>query len=88
MISDREPPSIKARTMHVENVPGRVLVGPKRVRSGYARIVSQKDGTGRIEKFDQAARTWSQAPESVTFSEVWSAPVAPLSLAADADGER
>lgn len=64
----------KAQLMHVDNLVGRVLVGPKKLRGFYARIVSQRDGSGRIEKFDFASRTWFQAPESVTFSEVWSAP--------------
>ena len=66
---------MKAQMMHVELSVGRVLVGPKKLRSCYARIVSQRDGTGRIEKFDLTTRTWFEAPESVTFSEVWSAPV-------------
>ncbi|HEU0290845.1 MAG TPA: hypothetical protein VFR39_08855 [Burkholderiales bacterium] len=65
---------MKAQLMHVDNVAGRVLVGPKKLRSCYARIVSLKDGSGRIEKFDLASRTWFEAPESITFSEVWSAP--------------
>jgi hypothetical protein len=58
-------------------VVGRVLIGPKKVRGGYARIVSQKDGSGGIESFDLATRTWLKAAESVTFSEVWSAPIVP-----------
>ena len=66
---------MKAQMMHVEITAGRVLVGPKKLRSCYARIVSQRDGTGRIEKFDIATRTWLQAPDSVTFSEVWGAPL-------------
>lgn len=74
---------MKAQMMHVENVPGRVLVGPKKLRSCYARIVSQKDGSGRIEEFDLASRTWSEAHESVTFSEVWSAPSVPTLQWAD-----
>ena len=67
--------SVKAQLMHVENVAGRVLVGPKKLRSCYARIISLKDGSGRIEKFDLVSRTWLEAPESITFSEVWSAPL-------------
>jgi len=66
--------NMKAQLMHVDNVAGRVLVGPKKLRSCYARIVSLKDGSGRIEKFDLASRTWFEAPETITFSEVWSAP--------------
>ena len=67
--------NVKAQLMHVDNVAGRVLVGPKKLRSCYARIVSLKDGSGRIEKFDLASKTWFEAPESITFSEVWSAPL-------------
>ena len=70
---------MKAQKMRVENLVGRVLVGPKKLRDGYARIVSQKDGSGRIEKLDVASGTWSEAHESVTFSEVWSAPSVPAS---------
>jgi hypothetical protein len=55
-----------------------VLVGPKKLRLGYARIVSTKDGSGRIESFDSVSRTWIPAPESITFSEVWSAPAASI----------
>jgi hypothetical protein len=56
---------------------GRVLIGPKKVRGGYARIVSGKDGCGCIESFNVASRTWSAAPESLTFDEVWSAALVP-----------
>ena len=52
-----------------------MLVGPKQLRDGYARIVSQKDGSGIIESYEVASGTWSQAPESVTFDMVWSAPL-------------
>ena len=62
------------------NVVARVLVGPKKVRGGFARIVAEKDGSGCIESFDPASRTWSVAPESVTFSEVWSAPPVSISV--------
>jgi len=65
---------MKPQMMHVENAVGRVLVGPKKLGNGYARIVSQRDGSGRIEKYDFASRTWCEAPGTVTFSEVWSAP--------------
>ena len=71
---------MKAEMMHVDNVAGRVLVGPKKLGNGYARIVSQKDGSGRIERFDFASRTWREAAESVTFSEVWSAPAVQSAL--------
>jgi hypothetical protein len=68
---------MKTEPMRVVNEPGRVMVGPKRLKDGYARIVSTRDGSGQIECFDSKSRTWYPAPESVTFSEVWSAPPAP-----------
>lgn len=55
-------------------VAGRVLLGPKKVHAGYARIVALKDGSGCIESFDPVSRTWAQAPQSQTFDEVWGAP--------------
>jgi hypothetical protein len=62
--------------MLVEKTVGRVVVGPKKLRQCYARIVSGRDGSGRIECFDPMSRTWIPAPESITFSEIWSAPAA------------
>lgn len=56
-------------------IAGRVLLGPKKVREGYARIVAHKDGSGCIESFDLISKTWSAAPESLTFNDVWRAPV-------------
>lgn len=76
---------MKAQTMRVENLPGRVLVGPKKLRNSYVRIVSQRDGSGRIERYDHASASWSPAPESVTFSEVWSAPSVSAMAWADID---
>jgi hypothetical protein len=59
-------------------VPVRVMLGPKKLGAGYARIVAQKDGSGCIESFDAASGTWAEAAQDVTFSDVWSAPaVAP-----------
>jgi hypothetical protein len=78
---------MKPRKMRVEPVVGRVLVGPKKLQNCYARIVSQKDGSGRIEEFDAASGTWSEAHESITFSEVWSAPSVPASPWAGFDRE-
>ncbi|MBI4195883.1 MAG: hypothetical protein HY526_12485 [Betaproteobacteria bacterium] len=63
-----------------ETGPGRVLVGPKVLGKGYARIVAQKDGSGRIERFDLVTRKWLPAPDSVTFADVWSAPPVPFGL--------
>ena len=79
---------MKALLMHVENAVGRVLIGPRKLRGCYARIVSQRDGSGRIEKFDFASRTWSEAPDSVTFSDVWSAPAVESLLWADIDRKK
>lgn len=76
---------MKAQTMRVDNLPGRVLVGPKKLRNSYVRIVSQRDGSGRIERYDHASGNWSPAPESVTFSEVWSAPSVSAMAWADID---
>lgn len=77
----------ETRLMHVDHIVGRVLVGPKKLRSCFARIISLKDGSGRIEKFDLVSRTWSEAPESVTFNEVWSAPPVPMLQLADIGGK-
>ena len=68
--------TVKAQMMRVLSGPGRVVVGPKRLRHCYARIVSLKDGSGGIEYYDPRSRTWMPAPESITFSEIWSAPAA------------
>jgi hypothetical protein len=70
---------VKKLIAKMERIAGRVVLGPKKVGNGYARIVSETDGCGRIESFDVDSRTWHPASEAVTFSEVWSAPaVAPL----------
>ena len=79
---------MKTKKMQVENGVGRVLVGPKKLRNCYARIVSQKDGSGRIERLDTASGTWFEAHESVTFSEVWSAPGVPASPWTDIERKR
>ena len=55
--------------------PGRVVLGPCKLRQGYYRIVSAKGGSGCIEQFDPRSRAWSPAPETVTFDDVWSAPL-------------
>lgn len=73
---------MKTRLMHVVNAPGRILIGPKKLPGCYARIVAQKDGSGRIESFNIESQTWIPAPESVTFSDVWSAPTVPLLMQA------
>ena len=63
--------------MRVASGPGRVVVGPKKLPGSYARIVSLKDGSGCIERYDPRSRTWTPAHESITFGEVWGAPLAP-----------
>jgi hypothetical protein len=63
-----------------EGKAGRVLVGPKKLGAGYARIVSERDGSGRIESFNLVSKKWLQAPDSVTFADVWSAPAVPFDL--------
>lgn len=79
---------MKVQLMHVESAVGRVLVGPKKVRSTYFRIVSLRDGSGCIERFDFASRAWIEAPDGVTFSEIWSAPSVPMiQLAGIIDGK-
>lgn len=57
-----------------EIVPGRIVLGPRKIGRSYARIVSQRDGSGRIEAYDTATRKW-MATEAISFSEVWAAPV-------------
>jgi len=63
-----------AKRMQVEKTAGRVLIGPKKLGRGYVRIVANRDGSGRIESFNSVSRIWVSAPESITFSDVWSAP--------------
>lgn len=68
--------SMAVRRMQVEKNAGRVLIGPKKLGQGYARIVANRDGSGRIESFDLVSRTWIPASDGITFSAVWSAPAA------------
>ena len=55
-------------------IAGKVVIGPKIVADGYYRIVSRRDRSGQIEKYDPQSRSWSLAPESVSFDQIWSAP--------------
>lgn len=64
---------MKTAVMGKVLVAGRVLLGPKQVSVGYARIVALKDGSGCIECYDQMTGAWSPAPPSLTFNEVWTA---------------
>lgn len=72
--ASRGSASMITRRMQVEKNVGRVLIGPKKISQGYARIVANRDGSGRIESFDPLSKMWVPAPESITFSVVWSAP--------------
>jgi hypothetical protein len=63
---------------------GRVVVGPRQVQKGYARIVGCEDGSGRIELYDPATRLWVDASNECTFSELWSAPPVSEALSNDA----
>lgn len=67
----------RAQMMRVVIGPGRVVMGPKKLPGCYARIVSLKDGSGCIERYDPRSRAWVPAQESITFGEIWSAPSAP-----------
>jgi hypothetical protein len=67
---------VKIQVIRSRYVPGRVLVGPKVIGDGYYRIVSQPDHSGRIEAYDPGFRSWSPAPEEITFSDLWGAPPA------------
>jgi len=74
---------MKAQMMHVDTIPGRVLVGPKRLKGGFVRIVSQRNGSGLIERYDQVSGAWHPAPQAISFGEVWSAPDVPKIVGAD-----
>jgi hypothetical protein len=78
---------MKPQMMHVATGPGRVVIGPRKLRGCYARIVSLKDGSGRIETYNHRSGTWIPAQESITFSEVWSAPTAPALMTAHTPAE-
>ncbi len=55
---------------------GRVVLGPRSVRDGYARIVARADGSGRIECYDEKTGAWVEALERCSFDDIWSAPAA------------
>lgn len=54
---------------------GRIVCGPKILQDTFVRIVSEIDGSGRIEVFDGKSRHWALAPTDISFSDVWAAPV-------------
>jgi hypothetical protein len=56
---------------------GRVVLGPRLVGTDYVRIVARADGSGRLEQYDRKSSSWRDAPESCTFTDLWSAPVVP-----------
>jgi hypothetical protein len=56
---------------------GRIVLGPKKMKQGYARIISEKDGSGRIESFDAKTECWVPAAANISFAEVWAAPLVP-----------
>ena len=58
---------------HPNKLVGRVVLGPRPVRNGYARIVASADGSGRMELFDAAVGTWRDASGACTFDELWKA---------------
>ena len=64
---------MKTAVIGKELVAGRVLLGPKQLTAGYARIVALKDGSGCIECYDKISGIWSPAPQSLTFNELWAA---------------
>ena len=70
-ILDTEVNKMKKAVTGKVLVPGRVLIGPKEVGSGYARIVALKDGSGSIECFNTVTGKWSEAPTDMTFNDVW-----------------
>ena len=58
---------------HPSKIVGRVVLGPRQVRNGYARIVAKADGSGHIQLFDAKSGLWRDALERCSFSELWSA---------------
>src|SRR5688500_4090185 len=61
--------------------PGKVVIGPRAIGDSFYRIVSLHDRSGRIETYDPQSRSWSAAPETVTFNDVWKAsPVSQLEM--------
>jgi hypothetical protein len=60
---------------------GKVVIGPRAIGESFYRIVSLQDRSGRIESYDPQSRSWSAAPETVTFNDVWKAvPVSQLEM--------
>jgi hypothetical protein len=59
---------------HPSKIVGRIVLGPRPVRNGYARIVATANGSGRIELLNSQSGAWCDADGGCTFSELWSAP--------------
>lgn len=59
--------------MHPSKTVGRIVLGPRQVRNGYARIVATANGSGRIELYDAGSDSWREASDGCTFDEIWSA---------------
>lgn len=57
-----------------ESAAGRTVLGPRQIGDRYARIVSQSDGSGRIEMFDGKSQTWI-VTDTISFAAIWAAPV-------------
>lgn len=64
---------MQATMAHPNKSTGRVVLGPRQVRNGYARIVAIADGSGRIEIFDAKLGTWCDGGGECSFDELWSA---------------
>ena len=64
---------MKASIARPDKTVGRVMLGPRPVKSGYARIVALADGSGRIEVFDASIGAWHDALGACTFDEIWRA---------------
>ena len=75
--SGRQVKTIIARPL---KIAGRVVLGPRLVGKQYARIVALANGAGRIEIYDSAAEAWRPAPDTCSFTLLWSAAPAPLTL--------
>ena len=64
---------MKATLARPNKSVGRIVLGPRPVKNGYARIVATADGSGRIEVFDAAMGAWHDAVGACTFDELWRA---------------
>jgi hypothetical protein len=63
---------LHAQITHPIKHTGRIVLGPRQVRNGYARIVATADGGGRIEMFDAKSGAWCEASAECTFGDLWS----------------